>query len=162
VLFLWGGTEMTKPDRPTRIDEVDVVYGVKAAQVWRAAVADRSGPPPVSDSTIDALWQAISAHAQKRDAHDAVREPAPPTMAWIVGQVVLVILIAPVALLCCLKIYLLTQSLPWSAAAAGAATGLGVAGRRIAALRFAGAAWAAGSGLGLAFVMAVASYSWLT
>ena len=162
VLFLWGGTEVTKPDRPTRIDDVDIVYGVKAAQVWRAAVADRSVPPLVTDSANDALWQAISAHAQKRDAHDAAREPAPPTMTSIAGQIVSVILIAPLAFLGCLKIHLLTQSLPWFAVAAGAATLLGLAGRRVAALRIAGAAWSAGFGVGLAFVMAIASYSTLT
>jgi hypothetical protein len=39
VLFLWGGTEVTKPDRPSRIDDVDVVYGIEAAKVWRTAVA---------------------------------------------------------------------------------------------------------------------------
>lgn len=156
VLFLWGGVEVAKPDRPTRIEEVDIVYGVKAAQVWRAAVADRPGPAAVTGSVIDALWQAISAHARKRDAHDAAREPAPPTMAWIIGQIVLAVLIAPLTFLGCLKIYLLTQSLPWFAAAAGAATVLGLASRRIAALRFAGAAWSAGFATGLGCVMAVA------
>lgn len=162
VLFLWGGTGMTKPDRPTRIDDVDVVSGVKAAQVWRAAVANRSRPPQVTDSVIDALWQAISAHAQKRDAHDAAREPAPPTMAWIVGQILLAMLIAPLALLGCLKIYLVTRSLPWFAVVAGAAVLLGLACRRIAVPRIAGAAWSAGFGIGLVYVMAVTLHSTLT
>lgn len=162
VLFLWGGTEVTKPDRPTRIDDVDIVYGVQAARVWRAAVADRSRPPLVTDLAIDGVWQAISAHAQKRDAHDAAREPAPPTMAWIVGQILLVMLIASLAFLGCLELHLVIQSLPWFAVAAGAATMLGLACRRIRALRIAGAAWSAGFGIGLAYVMAVTLYSALT
>ncbi len=162
MLFLWGGTGMTKPDRPTRIDDVDVVYGVKAAQAWRAVVADRSGTPAVTNSAIDALWQAVSAHVKKRDAYDAARQPAPPTMAWIIGQVVVVLLLAPLAFLGCLKTYLVIQSLPWFTVSAGAMILLGLVGRRIATLRIAGAAWAAGFSAGLAFVMAAELHSVLT
>jgi hypothetical protein len=162
VLFLWGGTEVPKPERPTRIDDVDIVYGIKASQVWRAAVANRPGPASVTDSTIDAVWQAISTHAKKRDTHDATREPAPPTITRILIQIMLVALITPLALLGSLKIYLITQSLPWFTLAAGAATLLGLAARRIAALRIAGTAASAGFGTGLALILAAALYSTLT
>jgi hypothetical protein len=162
VLFLWGGPEVAKPDRPTRIDDVDVVYGLKAAQVWRGAAAERPTPAPVTDSTIDTLWQAISAHAAKRDAHDAAREPAPPTMAWILSQIGLAILVAPLTFLACLKIYQVTRSLPWFTVTAAAATLAGLASRRIVALRIAGAAWSTGTGIALAFATATALYSKLT
>lgn len=74
----------------------------------------------------------------------------------------MVFLTAPVAFLGCLKIYLVTRSLPWFTVTAGAATLLGLASRRIAALRIAGAAWSTGCGIGLIFVTAAALYSKLT
>jgi hypothetical protein len=152
VLFLWGGTGITKPTRPRRIDGVDVVYGIQAAEVWRSAISRPDADGAIPPEAIDQLWLAISAHIDDRDAHDDARNRRPPTLSQIYWSALLAAGIAVGAILLCLKAYVLIHPWPWFALAALGSIAAGLAARRIAAARIAGLAWALGVAGGAALI----------
>jgi hypothetical protein len=152
VLFLWGGTGMAKPATPRRQDGVDVVYGVAAAKVWRSAVSRPDQDGALAAATIEQLWLAASTHIERRDANDSLSAPHPPTLMQIYAHFLVGIGIGPVAAWACLKAFVVVHPWPLFVLAAAAAIMTGLVGRRIAALRVAGTAWAVGVTGGLALI----------
>ena len=129
-----------------------MVYGVAAAKVWRSAVSrpDQDGALPAA--TIEQLWLAASTHIERRDANDSVSAPHPPTLMQLFAHFLVGIGTGPIAVWACLKAFVVVHPWPLFVLAAAAAIVTGLAGRRIAALRVAGTAWAAGVTGGLALL----------
>ena len=80
VLFVWGGGRngADLPTHPVHVADVDVVYGVAAAKVWRDALADM--PAALSNGDIDDVWARIRKQVAETDKRDAA-DPPPPTLA---------------------------------------------------------------------------------
>jgi hypothetical protein len=152
VLFLWGGTELTKPTRPRRMDGVDVVYGIEAAKVWRSVIGEPGADNAIEPEAIEKLWLAISSHIDDRDAHDAAHSPPPPTLTQLYWKALITAGMAVGAILLCLKAFLLIHPWPLFALVAASAIAAGVVARRFATTRIAGLAWALGVTSGLALI----------
>jgi len=144
VLFLWGGTGITKQTLPRRIDGVDVVYGLEASRSWRSTVSRSEIEPAMDPDTINDLWLAMSSHIDKRDAYDADRDPFPPTLSKIYWTAMLAGFLAVGGFILCLKAFLLIHPWPWFALVTFGALAGGLAVRRFAPTRIAGLAWLVG------------------
>lgn len=89
VVFLWGYDaldERPRPSEPITVNGTTVVYGVKAATVWRESI--RTAAPSVSAARVDEYWNALATHVTKRETRDRLVTPPRPSMFSIYWQAI--------------------------------------------------------------------------
>lgn len=114
VVFLWGGSRLDappKPSTPYRLGDVQVVYGLDAARAWRVLATQAPAQGSFDPDRIRRVCAALDTHIRGRDERDAATVPASPSLTRMCWMAVVVLLSGSVSFLLSLEAWDYLQ--PW-------------------------------------------------
>jgi hypothetical protein len=147
VLFLWGSDQdehQPIESIPRQMGEVTVINGTQAARAWRTSLQLRHEQTHEPDQ-VRKLWDALNKHITGRDKHDRAASPPPPTLARVYWTGVGVTVAAIVCFIIGLQTLRVGSLRIWLLAGLLLAS-IGVAARRVKALRLPALGWFGGLG----------------